>query len=766
MRKKGIWVAVAATVGVGIGIAVQVRRPAPTVPTTRPTPAATPPATRPARPKRPVYATYMDAVRAANPAVAATQPLGVPVDLPDAAHVILHGPVYVDPAGNLWVTRADAPPTDKLLADPGDGPEFVTRERPVFVHWETRDDGAWRPVLVVAVPGGFDQLTAAGRRHLAGPRPFRWAAAYSVPALGKFVVPTDAGVSVFDADGTEHYHPLPGCGPTTAPPVTLPDTRGVLAWAPWDGARPGSAGISRFVDGGWVDLPAAEWPAKPVLLSMLLDGSVLRVAAGGPPVDAPDPDALDAAATTQPAAVPAGPPDRVTLSIGQLDPVTLDAPHVDGLIAKLSDPDPDQRRAAFDELARYGTGLWPVLERAAPLQPPEGQARIAQLLRGKLAPALGGMALLEDRLTVAGRQDDGTTILYAPAGVRLARDVVGGGQDIDETVVPAWLAVRADGRVDRPLPPALVADQLPDACTLHTVSDEWLVIDPAGPRRFIGNALVPMLPRPERHFTRLVALAARHRWVFRDPTTGDTLVVDPTIADPTPRLPTWTITPPGGTVGWDDAGDPVVQRGEPLGGGGGNPAGAPAPAGPAGRFALGPEGWRALAPSDVMHVDPAPAPPVELPTTAPTTGPTTGPATTPADGPLLLRADDGTRYYDGRSAIVTVDKGGHRASWPLPPAAVGSSATDPVLLRTDDGLLFLFNAAGRLLRLRRDADGTFHLEATFTDGIPNDDRPTRVWLDPAGRIDFATGGNVLTITFPAGRLPKAIADMMPAATEH
>ena len=82
-------------------------------------------------------------------------------------------------------------------------------------------------------------------------------------------------------------------------------------------------------------------------------------------------------------------------------------------------------------------------------------------------------------------------------------------------------------------------------------------------------------------------------------------------------------------------------------------------------------------------------------------------------------------------------------------------------MQTPDGLLFLFNQPGRLLRIRPtpDLNEPFKLEATFTRDIPNADHPARVWLDPAGRIDFVTDGNVLTIAFQAGIIPKEIRQM-------
>ena len=625
--------------------------------------------------------------------------------------------------------------------------------------------------MVVAAADGFDLISAQGRHHLAGPRPYRWAAAYSIPAINTFVVPTDVGVSVFVVTATaagpvavEHFHPCPGtvastAAGATAPIVTMPDARGILAFSPWGGPKPGGTGVCRFVDGQWVDLPAANWPARLMVVSVLLDGSVLQIAA--PPVAAPE--ALDADTTTAPAAnAPTAnvlADDHVQLSIAQLDPAKVDTTQVDPLVAQLSDPDPDKRQAAFDQLARYGPALFPVLERARGGQPAAAQLRLDQLLRSKVAPALGGMMLIGDRLAVAARQADGTAVLFAPAGVQLPTE------GADETVVPAWFDVRPDGRIDRPLPPALVADQRPDACTLRLVGDDWLVVDAAGPRRFFGNAFVPLLTPPEaKRFTTVVGLAARHRWVFADPANGQSLIVDPTIADPTPRLPTWTIAAGTGRVGWDDRGDPVVQRGPPLG----QPPAPPPPAGTVvhTKFLLTADDWQPLADTDPMRTElpPIPPPPATRPatTTSTTASATMASTTAPADDVILLRTADGTRYADGRSAIVTVTPTGRRTRWPLPPEAAGDADTVPVLMRTDDGLLFLYNAPGRLLRLRPATDGTFAVEATFTKGIPDED-VARVWLDPAGRIDFAVAGDrpALTVTFPAGRVPKAIADMMP-----
>src|SRR5690349_1429107 len=76
-------------------------------PTTAPaaTQAATAPATKPF-----VARSYIDLIRKNFPKIATTQPLGVPVDLDDAAHFVLAAPIYLCPRGDLWITSAAARP--------------------------------------------------------------------------------------------------------------------------------------------------------------------------------------------------------------------------------------------------------------------------------------------------------------------------------------------------------------------------------------------------------------------------------------------------------------------------------------------------------------------------------------------------------------------------------------------------------------------------------------------------------------------------------
>jgi hypothetical protein len=151
-------------------------------------------------------------------------------------------------------------------------------------------------------------------------------------------------------------------------------------------------------------------------------------------------------------------------------------------------------------------------------------------------------------------------------------------------------------------------------------------------------------------------------------------------------------------------------------------------------------------------------PPTTMPSSAlatlPATGPTSSPTTQDSAGPALLVAPDGTRYYDGHTNLRVETPGGKETTWPLPPEANG---TGPVtLLRTADGHLYLFNQPGRVLRIKPTPGQSepFKLEATFTKGIPTVANPTRVWLDPAGRIVMVYEDR-LAVMFPLGYIPPA-----------
>jgi hypothetical protein len=125
-----------------------------------------------------------------------------------------------------------------------------------------------------------------------------------------------------------------------------------------------------------------------------------------------------------------------------------------------------------------------------------------------------------------------------------------------------------------------------------------------------------------------------------------------------------------------------------------------------------------------------------------------------------LTAPDGTQYYDGRQTLTAIHPDGSRLIWPLPQKALGTGK--PTLLRTRDGRLFLLNEPGRVVRIRPTPDSVdpFKVEAVFTRGVPSDPTPLRIWLDPADRICIAHDQDRITVLFPLGRIPPAIAQKM------
>ncbi len=723
---------------------------APTILASKPIPPLTTnpagPTSLPAATTKP-FASYIDAVRGEYADLPTTQPLSIPLDLPQAAHLVLHHPVYVSvpPGEDLWITCPDARPTEDVLKeaiDPKANPQaHVIREHVAFVHWMPSDNAAWPPHLICRRDdgGGYDVLWASGRRSLPARRDYLWNRAISWNE--RIVVPCRSGVSVFTLEPhlEESYVELvtsqasPASQPATHPtaPATrsvlgddghsqeaqaLLDGRGVLAWMPADSKETGGGGAARFVDDHWQRLtPAEGWPDRIVHLVPLLDGSVLQISR------------TDA--------------DATRLDLATLDATAVDENKISQFVDGLSDADPVKRNAAYEQLTRYGPGIWPILEKLMNDQPPEAQARLKQLLHDRVQPTLGGMSLLGDKsLRVAARLADGGVVLYAEQGVSIPNP---DGGDPGERA-PAWISLRP-GRVIELLPESLTTDLTPDRSRLFALGNDWVVSDAAGGyKRFIGNGFINLLRKEEARFTELVGVDHRGRWVFRTPAaaSNETLIIDPTLLDPTPRLPAWEL-PIAESVGWDKENWPVVKHGEAA-------------------YALAEKDWRLLDKGERMFTRADEIPPTTLPTTRPVsaTGPTTTavnlPATTQSTEPPLLVTPDGTRY-DGGLTDLRVTRNGQTVTWRLPAIANGSST--PHLIGVADGRLFLFNQPGRVLRIRPTPSGAapFRIEATFTDDIPNVDDPTRIWLDPAGRIDVAWESH-LTVLFPSGFIPPEIVE--------
>lgn len=802
-----VWLIVRSHGGGASGVATT----APAQPTTHPT---TQPATQPAgharaRPSEPAPMSYGQVVRANVPGLPTTQPLPLPLDLPQAAHLILKDPLFLDARRNLWLTRHEAPPTATVLATPNPESEYVVPERVLFVHWAPDDQGLLAPQLIVPQHGGsgvgFDLVTAKLRVPIEPTHAFQWDRARSWD--DRILVPSATGVSVFHFEhqpggiGTiavEQYQELAqpkpdggrtkdekeGAGttlpvaattrPSTPVPQLLFDGQGFLAWIPWENDQPGGRGAARYVDGKWLTLGAEQgWPEHLLHLIPLIGGSVMQLVAGDH--------------------------ETVKLGVSELgggEPVDRKA--VEKLVDDLSSATVEVRDKAFAQLTRYGPSVRPLLREMLEDQPPEGQARLRQLLKEQVQPLLGPLTLLGDKLRLISRHPDGGAVFYADAGVSLTTP---DGDPVP--VVPAWLAIRP-GKSVQVLPEGLVRDLNPETAQVLAVpghDDDWVVEDGVQvPRRFFGNGFTPLLRKSEMAYSDLIGVDRRGRWIFRKPATAqkgarvETLVLDPTFLDATPRLPVWNYTT-ADEVGWDKDNWPLVRQGGAV-------------------FRLTEDGWQAIEKTDELLTRPDQVPPPPAPTTAPTTRPapatrsttrmaaaattepTTGPTTKRAPttepavaddsakrlgAPLLVTAD-GTRYFGGVTDLHVISPDGTETIWTLPDIANGnppdaasgndSQATAPppdavaknphvTLIRTADGTLFLFNQPGRVLRIKPTpaAAEPFTIDATFTRNIPSVDAPTRIWLDPAERIIIAAD-KTLAICFPAGYIPKLLREKM------
>jgi len=638
-------------------------------------------------------ATYMDVIRATATTMPTTQPLAVPLDLSQAARLLIADPIYLDKSrGDLWITRSQGRPIDQVLHDAvdphaADPQSHILRERVLYVHWSPTDDGPWVPYVVYKTDSSSVQVASVGgRKRLPTDRDYRWNRAFS---WGRdVVVPTPRGVSVmhFGPTITETYQPMTE---SPAEVQTLLDGEGLLAWATWKKGVDGSDGAARYLDGKWTLLDSTHgWPKQIAYLVPLRDGTVFQFVGEEQ--------------------------GAIALQSAVLADSTVDEAAVKQWVTMLGDVDQDNRRKAFTELSNFGPGAWPVLQRLLTKQSPQAQSLIRQLLKDKTHPTLSGMTLVGDRaLKLVNLLSDGGAVLYAEQGVMLP-----GSQDPEAITAPAWLSVRPGHYVEL-LPDTMLADLSPGTCGFQVVGDQWIVKTEDAPLKlFFGAGLAQLTRDSEKQFTQVIGIDQLGRWLLREPgKTEPTLVIDPHLPDPTPRLPVWQLAV-ASSIGWDKDNWPVIENGA--------------------KYALTESDWRSLGKDESFTRE-------------------LQPSTRPADTGVLLKLPDGTKYVGGLTDLRVTRPNGSSFTWSLPDVANGQGPA--TLLRTHDGRLYLFNQPGRLLRIAETPDSSepFKLEATFTRNIPNTSKLTRIWLDPAGRIDFAWD-NRLAITFPEGYIPHDILD--------
>lgn len=725
--------------------------PPPRPPTTAP---ATQPATQPVAVEQPPRS-YMDLIGDAYPKYPTTQPLDQPLGVAYMGRFVLPRRAFLDRSLRIWVTHPEAPPTEELFEKGEYHQVILSRERPVYVHWVQQENDLAPHIVVRSAKGhGFEMITPKGRQPIGEGLDYDWERAFSWNE--SIVVPRSNRVSIFFVGERvkESMSPVLVEGSGHAP-VEIAFANGPLAWVPPNAKHPGSAGAVRSVEDAWFALkPEDGWPAGMLHLVPLLDGSVLQVIAASD--------------------------ETVRLNIVSLDAMDPEEEKKIALmILQLSDPDSEKREKAYEQLTRYGPGLWSVAERMIEGEPPETQARLKDLLRARMTPLLGGMQLVGQKLRVVARYADGGALFFTDAGV-----VIPQGQQEPLVIKPAWLSIRPGTSIQL-LPQELTNGLEPGKHRLTPWFAEWIVSDEInGPRRFLGGELVPLLRKSERDYSRFVGIARGGRWIFTKepveetattPATQSTtnpvadeeqdglardddsfLVIDPLLPDPRPRLPVWHLAYEKGEVGWDKNDWPATKAG--------------------GAWALGVKDWRPIdegkEPFHTKASDvPAPPPPPQLSaraSTRPTTRAqaTTVPATHPAadERPILVDSE-GNYYYDGTTSLRVLKPDGATIEWPLPPAAAGEGPA--FLVRSQDGTLFLFNQPGRVLRIRWNEDDDrepFSLDATFTRNIPEVSNPTRIWLDPFDRIVMAHGSQ-LTIMFPKGYVPAVMSNLMTAQDE-
>lgn len=762
----------------------------PVTPTPRPlaTPATTraAPTTEAAVPN----SDYVSVLRARYPDYPTTQPWEMPIDLPQAAHFVLNDPVYLSGSfrPEMWITRSDAPPVESVVQSYAaaanvtaatapvsptlsDDSVHVVRDRVVFVHWQSGTSDVPLPCVVCgSAHGAFEIVTAAqGRRPLPTGWNCHWPAAFSWE--DRIVAPTDSGVSIFQIGDTiiESHHEFSMSQPgqpaartskdapaggaeaddpgdaSAAIPRVLRAGKGLVAWRPWQNGHSTSFYAAQFIPdstlqadarspeaimGVWSDLtPQSGWPEQILHIVPLVDGTalVLSVAANG----------------------------AVNVGYCLLSPADVDQAALAKLVDTLSDDDEQVRKKAFDALSQYGPGAWPILERLSKNQPPEAAQRLRRLLRQKTSPSLSGMTLLGNKsLTVLESLRDGGTVFFAQAGVSIPDD------DPDappRMIAPAWIVIRPGSAFDV-LPSSLTSDLVPGQSRLWAHDNQYVVTGDLKPSRwFVGNGFVQLTRKAENQFTQFVGTDRRGRWIFQTPAAipvttrpakppaGDgrqvqTLIIDPTLPAPTPRLPVWVFSG-SDEVGWTQDGWPVAKKGS--------------------AYALKETGWQLLGASERLLKE-AEKTEVEHPAVArgatqPATAPSTAPTSMPAQSPLLIDRE-GTRYYGGLTDLRIIRRSGAPVTVALPPEAIGEGR--PWLARTADDRLYLFNQPGRVLRLRP-TGGTYQLDHTFTHHVPTVAHPTRIWLDPSGRIIMAYDSD-LAIFFPSGFVPPELAEKIPA----
>lgn len=248
--------------------------------------------------------------------------------------------------------------------------------------------------------------------------------------------------------------------------------------------------------------------------------------------------------------------DEAEIRSMHLSDEPVDDALVEGWVRELSSSEGQRREVAYKELQFLGPGAWPVLERLLEGQPPEARVRMQTLLLEKTEPTIGGFRPRAGPIRVAQRWSDGAIVLRARQGwLRVSTD--------GERPVTGDLLLVRPGEVPA-VAPDDIAELIEAGATLDSIRGEIVARTERGLLRRVGTSFLPVLPARLSDYSLLRGIDDRNRWLIAS-TRPDAplLLLDPTIADPTPRLPTWSIpVPSGGVIGKTSDGWPVMRSGD------------------------------------------------------------------------------------------------------------------------------------------------------------------------------------------------------------
>ncbi len=397
----------------------------------------------------------------------------------------------------------------------------------------------------------------------------------------------------------------------------------------------------------------------------------------------------------------------IELKLNSLEPSdnkpAVDHERLTALVRKLADPEPVVREKTQRELEAMGPAIFSELEALRERMPPEAQVRIEALLGQRFVPTLAGLHPMDGPVQTASRFSDGGCVLLLSGGGTYDED----GED--KSLIPAWISIRPGQFIER-MAPGLTSGFAIGKYQFQAFGNETLVLDPIlGVRRWIGAKLVDLLSKDYRQFDRFVGIDANRRWIFKSTTEPTkTLILDPSLPDLTPKLPIWMIEAPDG-AGWIESGWPAMTRGKQV-------------------FVLDEHGWRTL---DDKKEKLLLKPPNVLPTVA----------TDSAGNRLELSNGRLTGTFRGKPVSLTVP----------------DEASTATMVFLQDEQVFLV-APGSVFKCRISRETQqLKMNGIFAKGLPS--TPLRVWQDPAGRVIFADG-STLWVTFPTGRVPPDLANMI------